>query len=210
MNSRFYDRLAALVSLLLLASLGLFTYYLAAVADRRQQVAEHEPSGEPDYFVEGLALTRMSSTGAPSFRLEADGLKHDPDGNSTEFVRPRMVSLDPSRPRVVVVADRGRVSSDGNRTELAGNVVITRAATDGAAALRAETEAAVVLPEQNLIRSDREVRIVQGRNQLVGVGMELDNETRQLRLDSRVRAQWQADPPSATARPAPLSTTPAR
>jgi lipopolysaccharide export system protein LptC len=210
MNSRLYDRLAALVSLVLLVGLGLFTYYLAAVADRQQRQTDARPSTEPDYFVEGLALITMNESGAPSFRLEAERLRHYGEDDSTEFVRPRLVSLDPGRPRVVVVAERGRVSNDGNEAHLFGNVVITRAATAGAAAMRAETDYAVVLPDRDLVRTDRPVRIVQGGNTLTGVGMELDNKARQLRLDSQVRAVWQADAdpaPPARARP---SRTPAR
>jgi lipopolysaccharide export system protein LptC len=206
MNSRLYDRLAALISLLLLASLGLFTYYLAAVADRAQPAPQPRATGEPDYFVEGLALIKMDERGAPSFRLEAQRLTHYPDDDSAEFVRPRLVSLDPSRPRILIVADIGRVADDGNETHLTGNVVITRSASDGAPELRAETDYAVVLPEQDLVRTDRPVRIVQGGNTLTGVGMVLDNRTRRLQVDSQVRAVWQAGavepaPPARQTRP---------
>jgi lipopolysaccharide export system protein LptC len=197
LNSRLYDRIAAALSLMLLVGLGLFTYYLAAVADRTQQPTGRRTFDEPDYFVEGLTLTKMNAQGLPAFRLEAEGLRHQPDSDATEFVKPRMVSLDPARPRVVMVADRGLVARDGNETQLVGNVVITRAATPQAEALRAETDYALVLADQDIVRTDRPVRIMQGANLLSGVGMELNNEARQLRLDSNVRTVWQQRPGSA-------------
>jgi lipopolysaccharide export system protein LptC len=197
-KSRLYDRVAAILSLALLGSLGLFTYYLAVIAERPQEPRPRQATGEPDYFVEGLALIKMNRQGAPAYRLEAESLRHDPASDSTAFTRPRMVSLDPTRPRMVIVADRGRTAREGNETRLDGNVVITRAATPGAEALRAETEHAVILPDQELVRSDRPVRITQGDNLLTGVGMELDNEARRLRLDSSVRVVWQAAQVRAT------------
>jgi lipopolysaccharide export system protein LptC len=199
LNSRLYDRIAAVLSLLLLAGLGLFTYYLAVIADRSERPTERRAYDEPDYFVEGLALTQMNDAGLPAYRLEAEGLRHQPDSDTTEFIRPRVVSLDPQRPRIVAVADRGTIARDGNETRLTGNVVITRAATAQAEALRAETDAAVVLPEREIVRTDRPVRITQGTNVLTGVGMELDNEARRLRLDSDVRVVWQARSGAATA-----------
>jgi lipopolysaccharide export system protein LptC len=197
-RSRLYDRIAAILSLVLLGGLGLFTYYLAVIAERPQQPGPRAGSVEPDYFVEGLAMIKMNREGAPAFRFEAQSLRHDPATDSTEFTRPRMVSLNPARPRMVIVAERGTIARDGNETRLIGNVVITRAAAQGTEAMRAETEQAVILPDQEIVRSDRAVRITQGGNLLTGVGMELDNEARRLRLDSDVRVVWQAAQARAT------------
>jgi lipopolysaccharide export system protein LptC len=148
----------------------------------------------------------MNAAGEPAFRLEAAELRHLPDDDSTVFIGPRMISLDPTQPRVVIVAERARLIQEARETHLSGNVVITRAATPSAAELRAETDYAVVLPNESVVRTDRPVRITQGQNLLTGVGMELNNKTRQLRLDSQVRAVWLGDsdgagPPARKARP---------
>lgn len=206
MKSRSLDRIAAVVSLLLLSTLGLFTFYLSQVANRDTGARPARPvaSSEPDYFVERLALLTMNERGEPSFRLEARQLQHFPADDSTEFEQPVMVSLDPSRPRVTVTADRGRLEQGSEAAHLTGNVVVTRAATASAAPMKAETEYAVVLPDEDIVRTDQPVTVVQGGSQLTGIGMELNNRTRQLRVDSRVRAVIQ--PPSQT--PPPTSGSP--
>jgi lipopolysaccharide export system protein LptC len=200
MNSRLRDRIAAAVSLLLLAALGLFTFYLAQVADRERtrQVARPAATDGPDYFVERLALLGMNELGEPSFRLEARQLQHFPADDTTVFEEPVMVSLDASRPRVTVTADRGRLTSGGDEAHLSGNVIVTRAATERAPPMRADTDYAVVIPDRDIVRTDWPVTVVQGANRLTGVGMELDNRARTLRVDSQVSAVWQ--PP---AQPAP-------
>jgi lipopolysaccharide export system protein LptC len=190
MKARLYDRIAAAVSLLLLAALGLFTFYLSQVADRDQarKPARKVLSSEPDYFVERLALLGMNERGDPSFRLEAQRLQHFPDDDTTLFEEPVIVSLDAARPRITVTADRGRLTSGGDEAHFSGNVIVTRAATETAAPLRADTDYAVVVPDRDIVRTDRPVTIVQGGSRLTGVGMEIDNRTRQLRVDSQVRA----------------------
>jgi lipopolysaccharide export system protein LptC len=194
-NGRLYDRLAALVSLVLLGGLGLFTFYLAELADRQQAPpATRKLTHDPDYFVERLALIKMNDRGEPSFRLEAAQLRHFPDEDTTEFVAPRVVSLDPGKPRVVVVADRGEATSGAEETHLHGNVVITRAATGDSPELRVDTDYALVLNDQDIVRTDRPVRITHGPNLLTGVGMELNNAVSQLRVDSQVRGVWAAAP----------------
>jgi len=196
-NSRLYDRIAAALSLVLLVALGLFTFYLAQVAEREQasRGQPRPPSTEPDYFVDRMALLTMNDRGEPAYRLQAQRLQHFPVGDVTVFEAPVMVSLDPSRPRVTVTARQGRLTPGGEEAHLQGDVVVTRAGTANAPPLKAETDYAVVLPEQDIVRTDRPVTIVQGGNRLAGVGMELNNRTRQLRLDSRVSAVWTPPPP---------------
>lgn len=201
MKARSLDRIAAAVSLALLTALGLFTFYLAQVADRGQRPRSTAPTetDEPDYFVERMALLTMNERGEPAFRMEAQQLQHFPSDDRTEFSEPVMVSLDPARPRVTITAARGELLSGGDEVRLQGEVVVTRAATEKAAPLKVETDYAIVLPNEDIVRTDRPVNVIQGGHRLTGVGMELDNRIRQLRVDSQVRVVMQP-PPAAGSR----------
>jgi lipopolysaccharide export system protein LptC len=200
MKGRSLDRAAAIVSLVLLTGLGLFTFYLSQVAERelRPRAADAPPSNEPDYFVDRLALLTMDERGEPSMRLEARELRHFPADDVTEFEEPVMVSLAPERPRVTITANRGKLLQGGAEAHLEGDVVVTRAATANAAPMVAETPYAIVLPDEDIVRTDRPVSVLQGGSRLTGVGMELNNRTRQLQVDSKVRAVIQP-PPRASA-----------
>ena len=200
MNARLRDRLAAAVSIALLAALSLFTLYLAqrAARDRERPAAAAPAAGEPDYFVDRMALLTMNDAGAPAYRLQAGSLIHFPADDSTQFEAPVMVSLDPSRPRVTVTADRGQLLNWASRrdqeVQLSGRVNVVREARKDSAELVAVTDFAIVLPNADIVRTDRPITITHGPHRLQGVGMELDNKARQLRLDSKVRATF--EPPS--------------
>lgn len=196
MRQRFYDRLAAGVSLGLLAVLAALTYYLAELADEfRASLGPRAVRHEADYFVERFALTRLGRDGEPLYRMSAERLTHFADDDSSEFDAPVMNSLDPARAPVTLSARRGTAGPRGRETELHGSVVLTREAFQGAAPLRVESEFMRLLLDEDIARTDREVRVTSGPSSLTGVGMEFNNATRVLTLHSRVRGHWL--PPSA-------------
>lgn len=191
MSSRLYDQLAAGISLVLLGILAVVTYYLAEMAGRDPNAGkQRKVTHEPDYFVEHFALTRLDAQGQPSFSLTADRLVHFPDDDSTEYVQPRLVSLDPSKPQVTLRAERGTSTSEGVQTHLHDNVVLTRAPTEGSAALTVKTEYILLLSEDDIARTDRFVRIESGESVLTGIGMEFNNAARQLDVRADVKGVW--------------------
>lgn len=202
MKARAWDRLAASLSVLLLGALALGAYYLAEVAGRdRLPTAATGASTEPDTFVDGFGLTRIDAQGRAVYRVQARRSLHYPD-DRIEMFDTIATSLDPATPRLVVRADRGEADHGAVRTRLSGNVVLTRAADGRNQAIRIATEEAVVLSGPQIVRTDRPVRITQGRSFLTGVGMEYDNVGRRVRVDSQVRASWyDADRASASNAP---------
>ena len=193
MSPRTYDRLAAMMSVLLLVVLAGFTWYLAHVASGGggggpSRAAVHEP----DYFVERFALTRLNARGEPVYRMSADRMEHFPDDDSSEFVKPHLVSLDPANPLVTVRALRGRATSAGIETHLYDDVRLTRAPFDDNPPLTIETDYVLLLSEEDIARTDRPVKITSGASTLTGVGMEFNNGLRRLDVQSQVRGTWVA------------------
>jgi len=195
MNQRNYDRFAAALSVAILGTLAAVSYYLAETTDRlRLPQRAGAERHEPDYFAEQVALTRLDRSGTPTFRLSADRMRHYPDDGTSEFDDPLLVSLEPDRPLVTLRAERGRSTSEGQRTELFDNVVLTRAGSGQQPTLRVETEYALLLRDENIARSDKPVRVVYGDSSLTGIGMEFNNATRVLNVLSNVRGVWAAPP----------------
>ncbi len=195
MNTRFYDRLAAILSLLLLSTLAAGSYYLAELSRKMADVSSKASLRfEPDYFVEGVVFTRVNAQGLPAFRLSAQRMLHYPDDQRTEYTRPELTSLDPARPVMTLVAERGSSSADGVETRLSGNVVLTREARAGTPAMTVLTDQVVIHSDTEIASTDRPVRIIRGSSILTGVGMQFDNPSRSLTVDSQVRGTWQPEP----------------
>ena len=190
MEGRVYDRLAAALSITFLLVLGAATYYLAAWATRDTSPQIQRKTNDPNVFVEGVSLTRTGVNGEPVFQMSAQSMRHFPFDGSSEFLEPRLVSLDTKRPKVTVKADRAIASKEGKQTVLTGNVVLTRQAAHDAQPLQVLTERLTLISDTELAKTDDKVRIRQGPAHLTAVGMEFDNQTRNLKLISQVRAVW--------------------
>lgn len=195
MNPRFHDRLAAGVSVLLLAGLAGGSYYLAEISWQMATGPSASPvRHEPDYFVEGLVFTRINAQGEPAFRMSAQRMVHYPDDDSTAYERPVLVSLDPTQPPLRMVADTGTSTTGGVETRLSGHVVMTRAATAIEPTMTIHTDYVVLYSATEIAKTDRPVRIERGASVLTGVGMEFNNAARSLIVDSEVHGTWQPLP----------------
>ncbi|MBW6492980.1 MAG: LPS export ABC transporter periplasmic protein LptC [Burkholderiaceae bacterium] len=198
MKGRTEDRLAAAVSIVLLLILAGGSYFLAEFAtDRGALSGTRRITHEPDYFVDGLVLTKVNERGEPAFRLSAERMVHYPDDGRSEFTQPRMVSLDSTRAQVELRARTGSTDARGDETELSDGVVLVRHGGGADPDLVVKTEALVLSTKSEIAHTSHRVEIKHGTTSLTGVGMEFDNATRHLRLESRVRGSWQpAQPPS--------------
>ena len=186
------DRTSSLFPLLLLLVLAAGSFWL----ERAVQAPERDNSGrtrhDPDFIAEDFGVTKMSTTGKPEYRLSATRMLHFPDDESTDIVEPRLVQQHDNAAPIVIRARRGVVSRDGEEARFYGEVEVVREAGQGRSELRMQTEYLQIIPERDLARTDRLVTITEGRSRLAGVGMELNNRTRQFELLSQVRGTFYA------------------
>lgn len=194
MRARLYDRLAAMASVAFLLTLAAGTYYLAVWVTRAPGTTTQVRTNEPDMFVEGVSLVRVNAQGSPAFQMSAQRMRHFPIDGSSEFDAPRLISVDPSRPRVTVTAQRAIASQNGDETVMSGDVLLRREADGEQPALEVRTERLVVNARTEVASTDLAVEIRQGHARLTGVGMEFDNLSRELSLHSQVSGYWPPPP----------------
>jgi lipopolysaccharide export system protein LptC len=178
-----------LFPLALMVALALLTFYL----DRTVRVEETQGSPrrhDPDYLLINFTTTTFNAQGAAESMLSAAKMVHYPDDDSTELTAPRIVQSKPSEPRFSVNADRGVLSSGGDEIFLYDNVVLLREAHGARPAARFTTSFLHLVRDRSLVRTDREVHIVEEQRALTGRGMEYNNATSQFHLRNQVEARF--------------------
>jgi len=185
-------RASSLFPLLLVLALAAASLWL----ERAVQAPEYDKSGktrhDPDFIAEDFGITKMGATGKPEYILSAERMQHYPDDESTSVVAPRLVQRRVGANPVVIRADRGLFTKNGEEAKFYGSVVVVREAGRGQSELRVQTEYLQVVPDLDLARTDKPVIITEGRSRLSGVGMEFNNRTRQFALQSQVRGTFDA------------------
>jgi lipopolysaccharide export system protein LptC len=155
----------------LMLALAALTFYL----DRTVNEEDPHPAlrrHDPDYLVVNFTTTTYNRDGAAESMLSASRMVHFPDDDTTELLAPRVVQTKPAEPRMTVRADRGQLSRDGEDIFLYDNVVLDREAGAGRTAARLTTEFLHVVRDRSLVRTDRQVKIVEETRALSGRGME--------------------------------------
>jgi lipopolysaccharide export system protein LptC len=174
----------------LMLSLALLTFYLErTVRDEHGHPALRRH--DPDYIVTNFTTTTYNRDGVTEAKLTAARMVHYPDDDSTELVAPRLLQSKPAEPRITVTADRGALSRDGEEIFLYDNVVLVREADGERPAARLTTSFLHVVRDRSLVRTDRQVEIVEDRRRLSGRGMEYNNELRSMVLRENVRGRFE-------------------
>ena len=143
------------------------------------------PLSEPDYIVENFSFVRMTEEGKPSYVVTGKRLAHTPEGDVSVVEQPAMQGMTPGRPRTDIVAQRARIHHEEHRVELLGNVDIRRPATPTSEALRVRTQALTVLPDEEILKTDKPIEMQLGAATVTGTGMVANNATQKLHLASR-------------------------
>jgi lipopolysaccharide export system protein LptC len=185
------DRWLAYVPVLMLAGLALLTYWL----DQRVQPGSRARGGgsarAPDYIVDEFTATRMNLDGTPRYAVSAKRMLHYPDDNSALLERPELSHFDAKRAPVIIRADEGSLSANGEEAVFSGNVLVRRHAFADNPEMTLSTSRLEVIPNRDLAKTDREVRLTSGNSTLTSVGLELNNATRTVKLLSKVRGSFE-------------------
>ena len=176
------SRLTAWFPVALLAILAAVTVWLDREVQPPEAVADSKTRHDPDYIVENFSATRIGPDGRPQHTLHAKRMAHYPDDDTTHLDAPRLVSFRGKAEAVTVTAKTALLSSNGENAYLNDDVRLVRTARDGNGDLVVETTWLHVMPEAHIAQTDREVKISDANMLISAVGLELNSETRVLKI----------------------------
>ena len=189
------ESFSSYLPLLLMAVLALGTWWLV-----KNTPILGAPSGrdalrdEPDYTMQTFSVQRFAPDGRLRVRLEGRELRHYPADDRIEVDSVMLHAIAPDG-RVTVASARRAVSNGAaNWFELQGGAEVTGTDANGAPVV-IRSEYLQALLDSDVIRSDRPVQVLQGRNVLRAGGVVYDHGRRTLELSGPVRAVLQVRGP---------------
>ena len=156
------------------ALLAAWSWWFASTGKAPERVAavSREAPREVDYYLRGLHTRIMGPQGRLIRELEAEEVRHFPDDDTTELLRPRLTVHPDQPPPWVVVAENGWVSPDASLVLLNGEVRITREEGARNRPLRIDTRNLRVQPLQDYAETDERVRVRSRKDRIDAVGMQ--------------------------------------
>jgi len=193
-------RWRAWVPALMLAALAALTWWL----DQKVQPVSPKdaPSrSDPDFVVDNFEATRLNEQGIERYGIVAKKMVHYPGDNSAVLDQPVLTHFDPESAPVSIRANQGMLENNGENAYFTGDVQIHRAAYADNAEMALYTTFLHVIPDQDLVKTDREVTMVSGNSTVKAVGLEFDNRKREVKLLSNVKGQLETPVKSRHAMP---------
>jgi len=182
-------RWVAWVPAFLMAGLAALTWWLDQMVQPLATAKDSASLSDPDVVVEKFEATRMNVDGTQRYSVVADRMVHYLSDNTAVFDRPRLTHFDPAKGPVSIRADQGKGDNNGENVYFIGDVQIKREAFRDNPALAMYTSFLHVIPDKDLVETDRAVTLMSGNSTLHSVGLEFNNKTRELRLLSNVTGQ---------------------
>jgi lipopolysaccharide export system protein LptC len=189
MASASYKRTAHRWRLLLLMLFAVFcafgSFWLVQVMQGEDNTPGAGAGNEPDYIIDNFSWVRMSEAGKPRYVVSGDRLTHRPADNTALVEKPVVQNLTDDHPPMTMTAEHALVSQNQNQIDLTGNVDIQRPAGKDSQPLRIRTEALTVLPDEDIVKTDKPIDMKLGASSVNGVGMLANNATQQVHLGGR-------------------------
>lgn len=179
---------SALFPLSLLLALAGLTFWLRYATELTEPQRDGKNRHDPDYIISDATLRKLDQTGRLQYTLKAADIRHYPDDDSTDMLKPDLVYLHDKKPPVTMRAERGHVSKDGEQVDLYGNVRIDRPASAIDEEMTVTTPQLTVLPDDEKAYTKSPVLITHGKSWIKGVGLQMDNREQTYVLESQAVA----------------------
>jgi lipopolysaccharide export system protein LptC len=177
--------------LALAVTLALGSFWASQVMQKKLEDALPDaPRSAPDYYVEKFNLVKMSVTGEARYTISGARLTHQPMDDSHMIELPVIHSLGSDRAPMTMRADRARVEENNSKVHMLGNVTADRPASPKSQSFHLDTQYLLVLPDDDVMRSDQLVHVRMGQSTMAGVGMIANNATRQLEILRRANVSF--------------------
>ena len=175
------------VDALMAALAGITWWLLQATLPSPNENQARPKTHTPDYFADNFSVSELDQSGATQYRLTAASLVHYEDDENSDLSKPAIRAFQPGKPIVTATGDTGKLNSDASIVDLYGNAQILRVAGYGDPQMQANSEHFRVLVNDDVIETEKPVKLQRGLSIMTASGMNYNNVTREMRLFGNVR-----------------------
>lgn len=179
------------ILLTITAALALGSFWLLEVM--RRSVTDSAPaaaSNEPDYYVENFNFVKMSLTGEPQYNIVGQRMDHHPADDSHSITKPVVTNLSKERTPMTASSQTAKLDRINSKVHMYKDVQLDRPATPTNEHFHLASEYLLILPDEDIMKTDKPVVITLGNSILKGTGMVANNATGELTLSSNVNATY--------------------
>ena len=185
------QRLSAWFPVVLLAIVAAMTVWLDRQVQPPERARDAKARHDPDFIVDNFSATRIGPDGIPRYTVSARRMTHYPDDDTTHLDAPKFVNFGQPGAALTVTSISAMLSSNGENAYFTDDVRLVRPAYAGGSELTVQTTSLHIIPDAHLAKTADPVRISDANTLITSVGLEFNNQTRVLKLLSKVRSRYE-------------------
>lgn len=179
------ERIPAMIAIALLLTLVVGTWWAADYAQRSIPLdPPRRVTHEPDSWAQNFVMVRTDPKGVAMNRLEGARMQHYPDDDSYKVWTAKAIGQQPGSPITIGTSKIAIMDQDGARILMQGDARLYRQADKDRAALDVTSDELTLLPDEDIVFTDRPALVINGNSTMNGKGMRYDNKTRKLQVFS--------------------------
>jgi lipopolysaccharide export system protein LptC len=174
----------------LLLLVGVTGGWLMRLEEKPKDAAK-EVRHVPDSYMEDFTRTDMDENGLVKRRLRAEYMRHFPDDDSTELLRPRLEIYNGGSKPWYATAKKGWVSADNELIHLFGEVHIWSNDAQGRRKVEVITEELHAWPQIEYAETDKAATIITPASITHGIGLRVYLGSERLELLNEVKTHYE-------------------
>ena len=185
---------SAFFPLSILLALTALTFWLRYATELPELQRDGKHRHDPDYILSNIVLRKLDVSGQLKYTLRSADVRHYPDDDTTDFIKPDVVYQYEKKPPVTISAEFGHSSQDNERIDLKENVWIRRPPSEEEPEMTASMPELTVFPDDEKAFTQSPVFLTRGKSWAKGVGMQVDQRLQTYVLESQVTGQMENKP----------------
>lgn len=150
---------------------------------------------DPDYIVNNFRYFNIKPGGEAQYEAVGTRMTHYPADDSYLIENPILFTKNRNNQIETISSKEAFVEDFNSKVHMRENVLLKREAAAGKGPVTMASEYILVFPDQEIITSDREVVIKTDNSTVTGVGLHVNNATREVQISNRARVTY--NPPGA-------------
>jgi lipopolysaccharide export system protein LptC len=180
-----------LFTIIAVASLGIFTWFLTSPGHRLKPDGALNLAGQPGYFLKDAVMTDFDAGGDPGVRIEAQRIDQVAQSDQVTLSNVKVQYQPPSGEAWTLVGDTAQLAPGAKVVNVQGNVQLTGEAVGRNAGIPViHTDNLSYNIPAGLVSTSADVRLDFGPHSLMAHGLVANMKDETIRLESKVNGRF--------------------
>jgi lipopolysaccharide export system protein LptC len=178
-----------ILGLFFVAIIAFAVWWLEDVVQKSQDEILQKQHNRPDFYMQDFTMQSFDKKGKLSYSTKGHSMVRYPKDGSLEITELDMTSLANPNGPASIKAQTARLTEDGNKVLLTGDVRVHRKQTAAQDSLQILTEKLLLDIERDYAETDQAITLISDKHHVKAVGMQAWLKHHKVRLLSKVRGQ---------------------